>query len=139
MKKGVSIFLSVLMLGAILPLSVATHYCGGKETGSKVSLSAKLADCGMEDSEKKLPRPGTNFTKHCCDDVVTSCEIDSNYTPSFSSVHESYQYNFQVFSILTGYPVYSLAVLKSLYTNVSPPGALMSTNVDLSGICVFRI
>lgn len=127
------------MLIAMLHLSVAMHYCGGKEIASKVSLTGKLANCGMEASEKELPLSGTNFTKHCCDDGVTFCGIDSNYTPSFSVVPASYQYNFQIFGIPAGYPVYSIAVIKSLYTNVSPHGALMSTNVDLSYICVFRI
>ena len=124
----------------MLHLSVATHYCGGNVAALKVSLTGKLASCGMmECSEKGLPLPGTNFTKHCCDDIVTFCGIGSNYTPSFSFLPESYQYNFQVFSIPTGSPAYSIAVLKSLYINVSPPEALMSTSVDLSDICIFRI
>ena len=139
MKKVFSISLVLLMIAAMLHFSVAIHYCGGKDVASKVSLTGELANCGMEDSENELPLPGTNFANHCCDDVVTFCGIDSNYTPSFSVVPDSYQYNFQVFSIPTGSSVYSIAVLKSLYTNVSPPGALMSTSVDLSDICVFRI
>jgi hypothetical protein len=139
MKKGISISLVFLMLAAMFHFSVATHYCNGKVAASTVSLSGKLATCGMECSEKGLPLSGTNFTKHCCNDIVTFCGIDSNYTPSFSFVPEYYQYNFQHFSIPIGSPVYSMAVLKSLYTNVSPPGVLMSTSVDLSDICIFRI
>jgi hypothetical protein len=139
MKKGFSISLVVLMLAAMLHISVAKHYCGGKETSSKVSLTGKLANCGMEGSEKKLPLPGTNYSKHCCDDLITYCGIDSNYTPSFSFVPESIQYNFQIFSIPADNPIYSIALLTSHYTNGYPPGGLMSTNVDLSDICVFRI
>ncbi|MFA5820079.1 MAG: hypothetical protein WC854_12480, partial [Bacteroidales bacterium] len=82
MKKGFSILLIPLILTAMLHLSVATHYCGGKEVASKLSLTGKLANCGMEGSKKELPLSGTNFTKHCCDDVVTFCGTDSNYTPS---------------------------------------------------------
>src|SRR5450759_4132645 len=99
MKKGVSISLVVLMLTAMLHLTIATHFCGGKVAASKVSLSGKLASCGMECSEKDLFIPGTHIITHCCDDVVTFCGIDSNYTPSFSFVPESYQYNFQIFAI----------------------------------------
>lgn len=140
MKKVFSISLSILMLAAMLHLSISEHYCGGKETALKVSLTGKFADCGMEGSEKELPLlPGTNLTKNCCDNVVTFCVIDSNYLPSFSFVPESYQYNFQVFAIPTGLSVNSITDLIPVYTNVSPPGALMSTNVDLSYICVFRI
>ena len=139
MKKAFSISIVLLMLTAMLHLTFATHYCGGNVAASKVSFSDKLASCGMEGSEKDYPLPGTRLTTHCCDVVVVFCGIDSNYTPSFSVVPDSYQYNFQIFSIPSENPVYSIEVLKSLYTNVSPPGALMSTNVDLSGICVFRI
>lgn len=139
MKRVFSISLSLLMLAAMLHLSVATHYCGGKEVASKVSLTGKLAGCGMEGSKKELPLSGTNFTKHCCDDVVTFCGIDNNYEPLFSFVPESYQCNFQVLALPIGLSVNSNPDLIPLYTNVSPPGALRSTNVDLSDICVFRI
>jgi len=120
-------------------ITVATHFCGGEVAASLISLSGKLASCGMEGPGKELPLSGTYFTKHCCEDVVTSYGTDSNYTPSFSFIPDSYQYNFKFFSISTGYPVYASAVLKSQYTDASPPGVLMSTNVDLTGICVFRI
>jgi hypothetical protein len=139
MKKLSSISLSALMLVAMLHISVATHYCEGKEVATTVSFSGKLASCGMICSEEEIPLQGTTFTKHCCDDIVTFCGISSNYSPTYSFVTESYQYNFQVLAI----PVvlqarYQVAVC-TLDTNVSPPGALMSTKVDLSSICVFRI
>jgi hypothetical protein len=139
MKKVASILLVFLMIAALLHISVATHYCGGREVSSKISMTGKLANCGMESSEKKLPLPGTNVNNHCCDDVVTFCGIDSNFAPSFSLITESYNYNFQIVCIPSGNPVNSPEVSKSQYTNIIPPGALMSTNVDLSNICVFRI
>jgi hypothetical protein len=139
MKKGISIAMVLLMLTAMLNISVATHYCGGKLIASKVSINGKLANCGMEGSEKKIPLSGTNFASHCCDDIVTSCRINSNYTPSFSFIPDSYQFNFHIFSAPTGASGHSLAVLRSLYTSTRPPGTLMSTNVDLSDICVFRV
>lgn len=140
MKKITSISLTFLILTAVLHLSIATHYCHGNETAMKVSLTGKLAGCGMESSEKVLPIvSGTYFSRHCCDDVIIFCGIDSNYTPSFSIVPESFQYIFQVFAIQPGIHINSSADLIPLYANVSPPGALMSTNVDLSEICIFRI
>jgi hypothetical protein len=139
MKKSVSIALVLIILTAMLNVSVAIHFCGGKVAASKVSLTGKLASCGMEGSEKKLPLSGTGFTTHCCDDVMTYCGTDSNYTPTFSFIPVSYQYSFKFFSMPAGYPVYTPAVLESQYTDASPPGALMFTNVDISDICVFRI
>lgn len=139
MKKVFSIFLSLLMVVAILHISVAIHYCEGKEVDTKVSLSGKLASCGMECSEKELPLQGTNLTKHCCEDFLSYYGISSNYTPTYSFVPEKYRYNFQVLAIPVELSVKSQTDNKPLYSNVSPPGALMSTNVDLSNICVFRI
>jgi uncharacterized protein (UPF0333 family) len=139
MKKGISISLSLLMLVAVLHISVATHYCGGKEVAMKVSLAGKLADCGMEGSEKQLPQQGTNISNHCCDNIITFYGIDNNYSPTYSFLTESFHYNFLVWSVPAEFPIKSQADNKPSYSNVSPPGALMSTSVDLSDICVFRI
>jgi hypothetical protein len=139
MKKGISISLSLLMLIAILHISVATHYCGGKEVASKISFAGKLADCGMEGSEKQLPPQGSNISRHCCDNIITFCGINNNYFPTSSFVPELYQYNILIWSIPAEFPTKSRADDKQLYSNVSPPGASMSTSVNLSNICVFRI
>ena len=139
MKKLFSISLSLLMIVAMLHISVAMHYCEGKEVATKVSLSGKLASCGMKCSEEEIPLQGTNFTRHCCDNTLTFCGVSSNYSPTYSFVPESYQCNFQVLAIPAEVSVKSQPDNNSFYSNVSPPGALMSTNVDLSDICVFRI
>ena len=139
-KKVFSIAFALLMLLAMLHLTMSTHYCGGNVVALRVSLNGNLASCGMEKCmEKDYPTRESHIFTHCCDDVVIFYSTDSNYNSSFAFVPESYQYNFQVFSIPTGFPVYTIAVLKSLYANVSPPEALMSTCVDLSDICIFRI
>jgi hypothetical protein len=139
MKKGISISLVLLMVAALLHLSVAVHYCGGKEVASKVSLTGHLASCGMESPEKGLPLHGTNFTNHCCNDVVIICGIVSNYTPSFSFVPEYFQYSFHIFAFPAEPYANLYTDLIPLYSDVNPPGELMSTSVDQSDICVFRI
>ena len=121
MKKGVSISLVLLLLTAMLHFTIATHFCGGRVAASKVSLSGKLASCGMECSEKDFPLPGTHFITHCCDDVVTLFGVDSNYAPSFSFVPETFQNDFQVIAIPVALSVNSYTNLVPLYTNVSPP------------------
>jgi hypothetical protein len=138
MKKVISISLVIMMIAAMLHLSVAIHYCSGKIAASKVSLTGRLANCGMEGSEKELLLPGISFSKHCCDDLISTCGTDCNFVPSFSFIPESYNYNFQVLAVLAGFTNNSFPNLISLYTNVNPPGVVMSTNVDLSDICVFR-
>ncbi len=127
------------MVAAMLHISVAMHYCEGKEVATKISLSGKLASCGMTCSKEEIPPQGTNFTSHCCDNNIIFCGISSNYSPTYSFVPESYQYNFQVLAIPVELSAKSQTVQNLFYTNLSPPGALMITNVDLSNICVFRI
>ncbi len=139
MKKGTSISLIILILIGILHISVANHYCGGKIAASKVSSSGLLANCGMERTDMQVPNSGINFTKRCCNDVIISYPIDSYYVPSFCSVPDSYQYKFQLLSVPVLSSFYSISNLKLPDTNVIPPRVLMSTHVDLSEICVFRI
>ena len=136
MKKVFSISFVLLMLLAMLHLTVATHYCGGHVAALKVSLTGKLASCGME---RDYTSTETKLFTHCCDDVVTFYAVDNNYTPSFPVVPNFYQCNLQVFNMPFRFPVISAAVLQSLYTNASPPGEVMTTSVDLSDICVFLI
>jgi hypothetical protein len=138
-KRGISIVLAFLMLAAMFHITVATHFCGGKVAASLISFSGKLASCGMEGPGKEIPLSGTCFTRHCCEDVVSSYGTDSNYSPSFFFVKETYQDTFLILNLTAGTPVHSLAVLKSISNNGSPPGRVLSTYVDLSSICVFRI
>ena len=128
------------MLTVMLHLTVATHYCGGNVAALKVSLNGKLGSCGMVGCTENDYHPGeAHIFTHCCDDVVTFYATDSNYTPSFFVIPDFYQYILQVFYIPDGLPVHSSAGLILLYTNVNLPGVLLSTSVDLSDICVFRI
>jgi hypothetical protein len=139
MKKVFSISLTLLMLTAILHFSVATHYCCGIEVATKVSISGKLAGCGMEAPESEIPLQCTYFSGHCCVDTVNIYGVGSYYTPAYSCVPESYQFNFKVLALPAELSCKSQIDFNPFYTKVSPPGAWRSTNVDLSDICVFRI
>jgi len=139
MKKAASISMLLLMIAGMLHITVATHYCGGTEVASRVSLTGKLANCGMEGSDNAETLPGLSFDKHCCDDIVTFCGTDPNFFPSFSVVPETFQNNYQLILIPSGITADSSAGLIPVFTDVGPPGPLMSTDVDLTDICVFRI
>lgn len=139
MKKIVSILLSLVTLAAVIHFSVATHYCGGKIAATKVSLTGRLASCGMEDDDNDLPLTGPHYTTHCCDNILVFLGINSNYFPSFASVPESHQPLQQTFNIPVDLTHLTLTSVNSIYTSVSPPDISLSTSVDLSDICVFRI
>ena len=123
----------------MLHFSVATHYCDYMGVTSKVSFSGNLASCGMEYTKNSWPVNGINLSSHCCDDVVAFYGIDANFIPSFSVVAELFQYSFKALNIPNELSIVHSAALTSFYTSVDPPGVLLSTNVDLSNICVFRI
>lgn len=141
MKKVFSILTVILVLAAMLHISVARHFCAGEIAASKISLSGELATCGMEGSEDSCPfkLPGGHLKSHCCNDVVAVYSFDNTYTPVNSFVSESLRFSNQIFAYHVSVVVQKPDLLQLFYTNVSPPGALMSTNVDLSDICVFRI
>jgi hypothetical protein len=139
MKKVISVSLTFLLLMAILHLSVAIHYCGGNIAASKISLSGKLTSCGMEVGNKDLPLAGLIITKRCCENVLATYGINSIFFPSFSSVPESHSKLFEVFIVRVNQALNSTFPIKSICTNVSPPGAFAYSNVDLSNICVYRI
>lgn len=139
MKKIISISLVLLVIASIMHISIAAHFCGGELASSNLSLTAKLAGCGME-SQNTTPLSGTSYNQHCCDNTLTFFGIDNNYLPSFQFfTADPQQSNFQFFSMVFGYALPSEIVFRSLNTNFSPPGVLLSTQVDLSDICVFRI
>lgn len=127
------------MLVALLHFSVATHYCMGEIAASKISLSGSLANCGMENDENVLPSTGTYYTEHCCDNVLVFCGINGGYLPSFNFVPESFNNDFQVFSLPADLNMSSIASYHSGFTCLNPPGVSLSHNVDLATICVFRI
>ena len=139
MKKVFSILTVILVLTAMLHISVTRHYCGGEIAASKISLSGKLATCGMEGTEDSCPLPGDHLKSHCCDDVVSVYSTDNIFTPAYSFLPEAFKINIQLLGLSSVLPFHYPDLITSFYTNVSPPGALMSTNVDLSDICVFRI
>jgi hypothetical protein len=138
-KKIASISLSLLILAGILHMSVDMHFCDGKEVAAKLSFTGQLANCGMENSDNHLHFPGTNISNHCCEDKLTIIGTDTNYTPTFYSSPQVYQSAFQYFDINPDFLDHANTDLKILYANVSPPGVLSATRVDLSDICTLRI
>jgi hypothetical protein len=123
----------------MLHFSVATHYCGGHVAAAKISVTGKLASCGMEGSQNEVPPRGKYLSKHCCEDVVVSISTDNNYVPSFYNIPGTFQFGFQT-SVLPSESSVGLAgIFRLQYSDISPPGAMMSTDVDLKDICVFRI
>ena len=87
MKKILSIPLIMLILFTGVTVNFATHYCGGSVAATKVSLTGKLATCGMEGTSDNKTNEGL-YKNHCCDDVTAAYTLSSNYIPSFASLSD---------------------------------------------------
>jgi hypothetical protein len=139
MKKFLSISFSLLILLSVMHFTVATHYCGGEFSATKVSVSGELASCGMEGPSDNCTLPGKHLNSHCCNDKVSVFVVDNNYTPSVFEFKAFSQPGLQVFDIPATCGIHSLSVLNLINTNVRPPGNFLVSAVSLPGICVFRI
>lgn len=139
MKKVLTILIAVILLASGMQVSVDRHYCGGNLADVSISITGKLASCGMESTNQSCPADGLLLRNHCCEDVVTFFSIDNNYTPSFTFLPETQNDNLNIFVIPVGLNNSPEASITSFFSDISPPGNLMSTAVDLTNICVFRI
>ena len=139
MKKILSISFALLMLLSGMNLTVATHFCGGHLSASKVSFSGKLATCGMEDGTHSCASTGVHSDSDCCTNHVAHLAVDHNYSPSFLAVKYFGHQLLQVFVIPENLIHYSNTALNFVRTNESPPGILTVSDVSLPDICVFRI
>jgi len=94
-KKVISISLVLLLISAMLHFSIATHYCGGHFAASSISVTGKLATCGMEEPQNEVTPTGKYLSKHCCAVAVVSISTDNNYVPSSFNIPDTFQFAFQ--------------------------------------------
>jgi hypothetical protein len=139
MRKGFSILFAFIFLLSGAQFNIAIHYCGGIIASTKVSLSGKLASCGMENSKEVSYSDGSHLTSHCCDNKVTTVGIINNFTPPVSIFQENLQIFHNVLYLAVDHLFYSNYSSNVFYTSISPPGRFAVTSVDLDDICVSRI
>jgi hypothetical protein len=138
MKKLFSISFAFLILLSGVNLSIATHFCGGEVAAVKWSLSGEKATCGMEDSDQTSPvHKGIN--SNCCHNQVVFYTVDNNYSPSSLQINEVTKTLLQVFYIPVNISFHSFTPSASFSNNALPPGNLLTSNVSLADICIFRI
>ncbi|MEN2284077.1 hypothetical protein AAGF08_18180 [Algoriphagus sp. SE2] len=83
MKKTISIALSFILLFASIGMAKSTHFCGGMEMLSEMSIKASHIDCGMEqktpdcDSEEDHQ---THFKSSCCDNEFEVMNMDEDFS-----------------------------------------------------------
>jgi hypothetical protein len=139
MKKFLSISFAMLILLSGMHFTIATHYCGGRNAFTKLSVSGELASCGMEGSAGECSLPVKLSGAHCCKDKVAAFVVDTNYAPAYSQFKVLPQPVLQVFE-LPFLLSYNPPFFQNLsFTYVRPPGHFSVSDVSLPLICVFRI
>jgi hypothetical protein len=139
MKKIVAIPLLLMILFSGISVQIASHYCRGNYSGSKVSLDGQLASCGMEDQAVKHSSEDL-ISNHCCSDVISSLSISPNYISSacadLPDPRQEIIHNPFIQNELSA----SQEIFLSLASgNVRPPGAFISTGIEQQVLCIFRI
>ncbi|MDP4222013.1 MAG: hypothetical protein Q8868_01760 [Bacteroidota bacterium] len=138
MRRLISIPLLILISFSGIRISIAYHFCGGKQVAARISLADKLASCGMEDIEYPTS-PETSINTHCCNNVLSEYTFCDNYLPvthvinltAFKTIDHQVSGSISEISInrLFLFPQHHL----------EPPGT-GSQNTDLQSVlCVFRI
>jgi hypothetical protein len=55
MKKVLILLIAVILAVSGMQISLDRHYCGGQLADVRVSVTGKLASCGMENEEPVCP------------------------------------------------------------------------------------
>jgi len=139
MKTILSIPLALLILFTGINVKIASHYCGGNFSAAKVSLNGELASCGMEQQSGTKPSEDL-FSRHCCDDVLSSASISTNYVPSsFFYIPVAGQEISNTY-ITHDQPVINQPVpVSSISDSKKPPGGFSPSDVEQQVICLFQI
>ena len=138
MKRLLYIPLVLLITFSGISLKYAAHYCKDFQVASKISLTGKLADCGME-NQKVNNHEGYNIKSHCCDNLTISFLLNSNYL--FKSVLVVEKGNTHYITINSHIISLDRTGESSLPVNVlfRPPGSVCPNSVALQSLCTFRI
>jgi hypothetical protein len=139
MKRLIIIGIAFVFLLSGMHISIATHYCGGKAAGMKLSLSGNKASCGMEADASAIPSAETLINTRCCYDDLTVYKTESHYAPAEFGHKMLTQSIVQQSIIPAG--IFRESLLQSQYrpADIGPPGQFTASSVNSAEICIFRI
>ena len=138
MNKLASISFAIIIVLSGMHFSIATHICGGEVATVKWSFSGRKATCGMEDSKSSCP-VNNSIASDCCQNKIMIYAVDKNYSPSTFQFKEVTKKLLHIWYIPLNFSLLTLTASDSLFTNVIPPGKLLTCAGNLAGICVFRL
>ena len=120
-------------------LTIARHYCGGKVAGRVISLSGKLATCGMETTKEKPAPAEQQVRSHCCENKISTIGIVNIFTAPVLVQNDKLNFGQDLSFTHENKFNYNILAFNNLFTNVHPPGWSSASAVDLNSICVSRV
>jgi len=137
MKKVLIILIATFLLTSGMQVTIDHHYCGGSLADTRISITGKLASCGMEKPESSCPdHPGID--KKCCEDQLSFYSISSNYYPeAFKLTYPTSERG--TIHLYTGNIISVNSYNPDLINWGYPPGDTFKSRLTQSEICVFRI
>lgn len=137
MKKVLTIIIAVILLASGMKVTLDHHYCCGNLVDVKISVTGKLASCGMEQTESGCPgHPAIN--KKCCDDQISFYSLNSNYYPEYLELAHPFSQR-DIFPVHIGNFISGNSFNADAVDWVLPPGLNLKSALTPSEICVFRI
>jgi hypothetical protein len=136
MKKGLTIFVIFILLASGMWVTLDRHYCGGRLADVNLSITGKMASCGMEKSESTLPF-GTSIDKKCCEDKITLLNISSKYIPEYFEVTHPFSFNLPD-AVCQSTDIICQFKNKSLLYSTLPPGNNYAYRLTQPELCIFR-
>ncbi len=137
MKKLLSILFAAIIILSGLHLSVAAHFCGGEISAWKVSIDQQKANCGMCSGENTATT--SIAAESCCKDALSVLNVDTDYQLAQLKVPSSDYHLLQVFVVPQHIALQQFQAASSLHAHTRPPRNYLPDDVNLAGICVFRI
>ena len=137
MKKAFTILITVVFLSLGIQVSIDRHFCGGKLSAVKVSLTGEKATCGMEHCDSHINNQ-ISLTSKCCDDQMSFLTGSDNYFPEYFQVDKPLPDN-QVIYFQNILLTDSQSFDSNCSNGIFPPGKNIHSRLTQPDICVFRI
>jgi hypothetical protein len=137
MKKSITILIAGVLLAFGMQVSVDRHYCGGTLADVKISVTGKMASCGMEQIQP-LCQNYPVIDKKCCEDHIVFYSITSKYFPEFFKLTHPIRAK-NIIATLSSNFITAGSYNTDLMSRVLHPGDNLRSRLTQPGICIFRI
>jgi hypothetical protein len=129
--------MAIFLLASGMQVSLDRHYCCGTLADIKISVTGKMASCGMEQSESSCPGRAI-IDRKCCEDQVTFYSISSKYYPEYFRLTLTTSER-DIFPLQMGNFISYNSFNPDLINCFYPPGDNLKPRLTQPDLCVLRI